>query len=80
MEIEVTDGRFWLLENKIDENDIKRWVYDDKKSAISRLKELMKTVDVQQVVLSAIEVSGKEWKIAPVPWAEIAMGLVREAE
>lgn len=38
----------------------------------------MKTVDVQQLVLSSIEVGGKDWKIVPVSWSVIAMGLVRE--
>jgi len=78
MEIEIKSGKFWLLENKTDEKNVKRWVYGDEKTAIGRLKELMKTVDVQQLVLSSIEVGGKDWKIVPVLWSVIAMGLVRE--
>lgn len=77
MEIEIKNGKFWLLENKIDEKNVKRWVYGDEKTAIDKLKELMKTVEVQQLVLSSIEVGGKDWKIGSVPWSVIAMGLAR---
>ncbi len=77
MEIEIKGNKFWLLENKTDEKNAKRWVYDDEKSAINRLKELMKTVNVENLVLSSIEVSGKDWKIGSVPWSVIAMGLAR---
>lgn len=38
----------------------------------------MKSVDVQYLFLSTVDISGKEWNIAGVQWSIIAMGLVRE--
>lgn len=78
MELEIKNGKFWILENKSDENNIERYAYDDEKSAIGRLRQLMKSIDVQYLFLSAVDISGKEWKIAGVSWSIIAMGLVRE--
>ena len=78
MELEIKNGKFWILENKSDEKNIDRYAYDDEKSAIGRLKQLMKSVDVEHLFLSTVDISGKEWKISGVPWSIIAMGLVRE--
>lgn len=78
MELEIKNGKFWILENKSDEKNIERYAYDDEKSAIGRLKQLMKSVDVEHLFLSTVDMAGKEWKISGVPWSTIAMGLVRE--
>lgn len=80
MELEIKNGKFWILENKSDENNIERYAYNDEKSAIGRLRQLLKSVDSQKLILSYIDITGKEWNISSVPWSMIAMGLVREEE
>lgn len=78
MEIEIKNGKFWILENKADEKNVQRFVYDEVKSAIDRLKELMKTVNTDKLLLSTIDVTdSKGWNIVGTPWAIIAMGIVR---
>lgn len=78
MELEIKNGKFWILENKSDENNVERYAYDDEKSAINRLRQLLKSVDSQKLILSYIDIVGKEWNISSVPWSMIVMGLVRE--
>ena len=78
MELEIKNDKFWILENKSDQNNFQRYVYDEEKTAMSRLKKLMKSVDVQQLFLSTVDVSGNEWKITGVPWSTIAMYIIRE--
>ena len=78
MELEIKNGKFWILENKSNETNIERYAYDDEKSAIDRLRDLLKSIDVQYIFLSTVDISGKEWSIAGVPWSTIAMGLVRD--
>lgn len=78
MELETKNGKFWILENKENENNIERYIYDDEISAMSRVKQLLKSVDAQKLFLSTVDITGKEWQIAGVPWSVIAMGIVRE--
>lgn len=78
MELTIKDGKYWILENKADENKIERYVYDDEKSATSRLRSLLMIVDAQKLFLSKVDITEKEWKITGVPWSAIAMGIVRE--
>ncbi len=40
MELEIKNGKFWVLENKSDENNVERYAYDDEKSTINRLRQL----------------------------------------
>lgn len=77
MEMKIIDGKFWIFENSADENNIERFVYDDEKSAINRLKEIMKTVDTSKLSLSSVDITTKEWKISGVSWAIIATGIIR---
>lgn len=78
MELEIKNGKFWILENKEDENNIERFAYDDERSAMSRVKQLLKSIDAQKLFLSTVDITGKEWQIAGVPWSLIAMGIVRD--
>lgn len=78
MELIIKNGKYWILENKADENKIERYVYDDEKSATSRLRNLLMTVDAQKLFLSKVDITEKDWKITGVPWSVIAMGIVRE--
>lgn len=78
MEIDIKNGKFWLLENKQDEKNVQRFIYDDVKTAIDRLKELMKSVDTDKLLLSTVDVTdSKGWNITGTPWSVIAMGIVR---
>lgn len=78
LEIQIQNGKFWILENKVDEKNVQRFVYDEVKSAIDRLKELMKTVNTDKLLLSTVDVTdSKGWNITGTPWAVIAMGIVR---
>ena len=78
MELEIKNGKFWILENKENETNIERYAYDDEKSAMGRVKQLLKSVDAQKLFLSTVDITGKEWQIAGVAWSIIAMGIVRE--
>ena len=80
MELEIKNGKFWILENKSDENNIERYSYSDEKFAMSRVKQLLKTVDAQKLFLSTMDITGKEWQISGVQWSVIAMGIVREEQ
>ena len=78
MELEIKNGKFWILENKENEDNIERYVYDDEKSAMSRVKQLLKSIDATKLFLSTIDITGKEWQITGVSWSVIAMGIVRD--
>lgn len=77
LEIEIKNGKFYILENSADENNIKRFVYNDTKPAISKMKELIKTVNTDKLTLSTVDISTKNWSIAGIPWVIIATGLIR---
>lgn len=77
MEMKVVNGKFWILENRANENDIERFVYDDEKSVIDRLRELMKTINTDKLLFSTVDITGKSWNISGVSWAIVAMSLVR---
>lgn len=78
MEIEIKNGKFWMLENRADEKNVQRFVYDEIKLAFERLKELIKTVDADKLLLSTIDVTdSKGWNIVGTSWSVIAMGIVR---
>ena len=79
MELEIKNGKFWILENKENENNTERYAYDDEKSAMSRIKQLLRSVDAQKLFLSTIDITG-EWQIAGVSWSIIAIGIVRDEE
>lgn len=67
MELEIKNGKVWILENKENENEIERYAYDDERSAMGRVKQLLKSVDAQKLFLSTIDITGKEWQISGVP-------------
>lgn len=76
-ELELKNGKFFILENRSDEKNIKRYIYGGTKAAIDRIKELIKTVNADKIILSTVDISGKSWNITGVPWSVIAMGLIR---
>jgi len=44
-ELEIKNGKFFILENRSDEKNIKRFTYIDIKPALIRIKELISTVN-----------------------------------
>ncbi len=77
MEIELKNGKFWILENR-DGAATKKYLFDEEKPAMSKVKQLMKTVTPDKLVLLTVDLTQKDWKVSQVPWATIAIGLVRE--
>jgi hypothetical protein len=77
LEMELKNGKFFILESRNDEKNIKRFIYCDTKPAIERLKELIKTVSADKLVLSAVDISTKNWNITGIPWSLIATGFIR---
>jgi hypothetical protein len=78
MELKIQDGKFWILENRSEEKNIERYCYDNEKSAMSRVKQMLKSVDAQKLFLSTVDMTGKDWQIIGVQWSVIAMGIVRD--
>ncbi len=76
-EIELTESKFYLLEDKTDENKLKRWIIGDVKKSVKRLKELLKEKDIDKLSLISIDISGKEWKIAPASWGIVASAIAK---
>lgn len=76
-ELEIKNGKFFILENRNDEKNIKRYICNDVKPAIDRIKELVKTVNTDKILLSTVDISTKTWNLTGVSWSVIAMGLIR---
>ena len=84
MEMKITSGKFYSLEAGTE-----KYVTDDEKTAISKLKELVKTgtlkVKPEDVVICEVDTNAKgnngktTWAITQVPWSRIAMGLLSTA-
>jgi len=77
MEIELTTGKFFLLETK-DEKKNTQSIFDTEKDAMSKMKEKLKTIPAEKLVLLTVDVSGKEWKINQVSWQTIVTAMVNE--
>lgn len=76
-EIELTESKFYLLEDKTDEKKIERWIIGDVKKSVKRLKELLNEKDIDKLSLISIDISGKEWKIAPASWGIVASAIAK---
>ncbi len=77
MEIELTTGKFWLLETKDEKKNVQT-IFDSEKAAMSKMKEKLKTIPAEKLVLLTVDVSGKEWKINQVSWQTIVTAMVNE--
>jgi hypothetical protein len=76
-ELEIKNGKFFILENRSDEKNIKRFTYIDIKPALIRIKELISTVNADKILLSTVDISTKTWNLTGVSWSVIAMGMIR---
>ena len=75
-EIELTESKFYLLEDKTDEK-IQRWIIGDVKKSVKKLQEILKEKDIDKLSLISIDISGKEWKIAPASWGIVASAIAK---
>jgi len=84
MEIKIADGKFFALEAGAE-----KYVVDNERNAITKLKELVKSgtleANPEDLIILEIDtaVKGKDgkttWGITQVPWARIAVGLLGAA-
>ena len=75
MEMKVENDRFYLL----DASD-EKWIYDSEDGAIEALKNLVsakKELDPKDLNIFEVNTAGENWEIKSVPWARIAIGLMR---
>lgn len=77
MEIEIKTGKFWVLETR-DEKTNTKYIFDTEKLAIVKMKGLLKTIPADKIIILAIDVSAKDWKINQVPWQTIVTAMVNE--
>lgn len=77
IELEIRNGKFFILEDRHDEKNVERFMYNNTKPAIDRIKELIGTVNADRILLSCVDISSKSWNITGIPWSVIAMGLIR---
>ena len=75
-EIELTESKFYLLEDKTDEK-MQRWLIGDVKKSVKRLREILNEKDIDKLNLISIDISGKEWKISPASWAIVASAIAK---
>lgn len=78
MEIEIITGKFWILETKVDEKKSTQHIFDNDKEAIKKMKEQLKTIPAEKLVLLTVDVSKKEWQINQVSWQTIVTAMVNE--
>jgi len=75
VEMKIKDDKFFVLEIGED-----KWVYDTESTAINSMKELIsKSADLNPENVSILEVNTKEkkWEIKELPWARIAIALIK---
>lgn len=73
--MKVKNDRFYLL----DATDEKR-IFDSEEGAIAALKTLVssrKELNPEDLNIFEVNVAGEKWEIKSVPWARIAIGLMR---
>ena len=76
MEIEVRHNKFWYLE---DNKNSKKWIFDEEKNAISRLKDLIsKNIPTEKLNLQIMECSPDNLELKPVSWQKIATELIKK--
>lgn len=76
-EIELTESKFYLLEDKTDEKKLQRWLIGDVKKSVKRLREILNEKDIDKLNLISIDISGKEWKISPASWGIVASAIAK---
>lgn len=75
-ELRLNAGIFYILE--AGKND--KTIFDTEKNAVGALKKTIaanKELDAEKVVIMEVNTSEEKWSIKQVPWAKIAMELMR---
>lgn len=75
MNMQLDGNIFYFLET-----DLGKWAFDNEKEAVSKLKEMVHTDEVNpEDGLSILEVDTTEqkWQIKEIPWSKIAMQLMK---
>jgi len=81
MEMKVKNDKFYLLEASVFKHALsnEKWVYDTETDAVKGFKRLIseKQLEPENIVIMEVDTSKQKWEINSVPWAKIAMQLVK---
>ena len=81
MELKVKDNKFYLLEASVFKHALsnEKWIYDTQTNAVEGFKKLIseKQLEPENIVIMEVDTTEEKWRINPVPWAKIAMQLVK---
>ena len=84
MEMKVKNDKFYLLEASIFKHALsnEKWIYDTEGDAVKGFKRLIseKELDPENIIIMEVDTSKEKWDINAVPWAKIAMQLVKADE
>lgn len=84
MEMKVKNDKFYLLEASVFEHALsnEKWIYDSESDAVKGFKRLIseKELDPENIIIMEVDTSKGKWDINSVPWAKIAMQLVKADE
>ena len=75
MELKVKNNTFFLLDAITE-----KWVFEDEEEAVQKLKAIVSTgkeINPEKVCIFEINTSGENWAIKSVPWAKIALKLMK---
>jgi PIN domain nuclease of toxin-antitoxin system len=75
MELKVKNNMFYLLDAITE-----KWIFEDEESAVEKLRTIVSTgkeITPEKVCIYEINTSGENWAIKSVPWAKIAMKLMK---
>jgi len=81
MEMTVKNDKFYLLEASVFKHALsnEKWIYDTETDAVKGFKRLIseKQLEPENIVIMEVDTSKQKWEINSVPWAKIAMQLVK---
>ena len=75
MDFKIKNNIFYLLDAGTE-----KWLFEDEDSAVQALKKLVsggKEVNPEKVSIFEVNTSGEHWSIKSVPWAKIALQLMK---
>jgi len=75
MELKIKSGIFYML----DADDEKR-LFDNEEESIEALKSLVsknEEIDPESLCIYEVNTTGDKWEIKSIPWAKIAMKLMK---
>ena len=75
MKMKIENNKFFVLETK-DE----KWIFNKENEAIKSMKEITsenKELKPEDISILEVDVKEKKWEIKEIPWARIALQLIR---